>query len=111
MNDFNHNSTDFPLMGKHQFVDCQQCHKGSYSDPLAHANCMNCHDDYHEGQIGEGGIMPDCADCHSVEGFSGSGFTIERHQTTSFPLEGAHMAIPCFYVIKRIMRKSGSLRI
>lgn len=96
MSSFNHNSTDFPLLGKHQLVDCQQCHKGSYSVPIAHNQCMDCHDDYHDGQIGEGGMIPDCAECHNVDGFSGSSFTIERHQSTSFPLEGAHMAIPCF---------------
>jgi hypothetical protein len=41
-------------------------------------------------------VKPDCNQCHDVGGFSPSFFTIENHNTSSFPLTGAHLATPCF---------------
>ena len=58
----------------------------------------NCHKDYHKGEFKNNkGISPDCDKCHSLStGFSVSLFTLEQHQSTKFPLEGAHVATPCF---------------
>lgn len=101
LSDFNHNKTNFPLQGKHVFVDCKKCHKASYTQPVKHNQCKNCHNDYHENQLTKNGITPDCAECHSVEGYSPSLFGIEKHNLTKFKLEGSHMATPCFECHKK----------
>ena len=96
LTDFNHNKTGFPLTGKHQAVDCRSCHKQSFTATIAHNRCNNCHNDYHKGQFTQNGKSSDCADCHTVNGFVPSLFTIERHNQGSFKLEEAHLATPCF---------------
>ncbi len=101
LNNFNHNKTRYPLEGKHQMVECKSCHKTRYTDPLAFNRCTNCHEDYHENQFRRGDDSPDCSDCHSVSGFAGSSFTVQRHEKSSFPLEGAHLATPCFACHKK----------
>lgn len=97
MTAFDHNSTDFPLVGKHVGVDCKLCHKEKYTEPINFSACKNCHIDYHKGEFVKNGISPDCAECHSLtEGFSQSLFSLEQHQKTEFPLKGSHAATPCF---------------
>ena len=99
---FNHDKTDFSLKGKHQNVDCKKCHKtGSYTRPLSHSRCLNCHVDYHEKQLERNGITPDCIECHSVDGFSPSSYGIEQHNRSGFKLESAHLATPCFVCHKK----------
>ena len=93
---FDHNRTEFPLLGKHAAVDCKQCHETRLTDPVAHTNCMDCHEDFHEGQFVSINTTPvDCKACHNVEGFQPSLFTIEKHNEGPFPLTGAHLATPC----------------
>lgn len=93
---FDHNKTDFALVGKHRAVDCRECHTESLTTPLAHHECAACHTDYHEGEFAVNGASPDCAECHTEDGFAGSLYTIEQHNQTKFPLEGGHLATPCF---------------
>ena len=94
---FDHDLTDFPLVGKHNSVDCKECHTGnSLTEPMEHNACADCHEDYHRGEFEVNGISLDCAECHTEEGFEGSLYTIEQHNQTKFPLEGAHLATPCF---------------
>jgi hypothetical protein len=97
MDFFDHSVTDYPLEGKHIGVDCKKCHEERYTDPIDFSACMNCHEDYHEGEFTENGIQQDCKECHSLmDGFEVSLYTLEQHQETDFPLEGAHVATPCF---------------
>lgn len=98
---FNHSKTNFPLEGKHQSVTCKACHKVKLTTPLYYKRCTDCHTDYHTKQFEKGGIAPDCSTCHSVNGFVGSSFTIEKHNLSSFPLKGAHIATPCFVCHKK----------
>lgn len=94
---FDHDKTSYPLKGKHQNVDCRTCHKKDLTDPLPHNTCMNCHSDKHNGDFDtKKDKYPDCATCHSVDGFAPSKFTIEQHNTSKFKLDGAHLAQPCF---------------
>lgn len=93
---FNHEKTSFPLRGMHQAVNCKTCHKRSLTQPVKHNLCKDCHSDYHENQLAKNGNSPDCAECHSVKGFTPSNFTIEKHDNTAFPLDGSHLATPCF---------------
>ena len=104
LNNFDHSKTDYPLEGKHQFVDCNKCHKTNYTDPIYTKLCTNCHADYHKQQFVKQNASPDCADCHSVNGFQESTFTIEKHNVGSFPLNGAHLATPCFACHKKEAR-------
>ncbi len=93
---FDHDVTGYPLEGKHETVDCRKCHENKAIDPLPHQRCMDCHQDFHQGQFIRAAYKPDCRDCHSVEGFAGSSYTIEQHNQSNFPLSGAHLATPCF---------------
>lgn len=93
---FDHNLTDFPLVGKHRQVECKECHTESLREPLEHNTCAACHDDYHEGEFAINHVSPDCVECHTEDGFEGSLYTIEQHNESKFPLEGAHLATPCF---------------
>jgi hypothetical protein len=99
---FDHSKTDYPLIGKHQSVDCKKCHKGpSYTTHMKFARCADCHTDYHKGQFSKKEATSDCKDCHSENGFPGSSFSFERHNKSSFKLEGAHVATPCFSCHKK----------
>ena len=51
LNNFDHSKTDYPLEGKHQYVDCKLCHKTNYTDPIWTNRCTNCHSDYHKNQF------------------------------------------------------------
>ncbi len=94
---FNHNITDFPLEGKHAGVDCKQCHTSRSRYDIDFSSCNNCHEDYHRGEFIKEEVSPDCDACHSLDkGFDYSLYTVEEHQITTFPLQGAHMATPCF---------------
>lgn len=93
---FDHSLTDYPLEGMHATVDCKECHKERYTVAIDFSVCKNCHDDYHEGEFADPPPSPDCAECHTVQGFEYTLFGLEEHQQTGFPLEGAHIATPCF---------------
>ncbi|MCB0547266.1 MAG: hypothetical protein KDD19_06720 [Phaeodactylibacter sp.] len=93
---FNHNLTDFRLRGKHEAVDCRKCHKESLTASLPHNTCAACHEDYHEGAFTASVPVRDCADCHTEDGFDVPLFSFEDHSKTKFPLNGAHLATPCF---------------
>lgn len=93
---FDHNKTDFQLKGKHQFVECKACHKGSYTASIKYAQCLNCHKDYHNGQFTSQNKNSDCKDCHDENSFKSTSYSIDQHDKSGFKLEGAHLATPCF---------------
>lgn len=92
---FNHNKTDFPLVGKHRLVNCNQCHKTDIKQKMPHQFCTDCHEDYHRGQFVVDNKVRECSDCHNEEGFKPSLFTIDRHNQIQFRLTGSHLAVPC----------------
>jgi hypothetical protein len=97
MESFNHNLTDYPLIGKHEDVDCKKCHLSRYTDLIEFEACKNCHEDYHRGEFINKGEIQDCDICHSIyEGFEVSLFTIDDHENAKFPLTGSHIATPCY---------------
>lgn len=100
-NKFDHNKTDFKLGGKHESVNCKLCHKQKFTVPVNHKKCSDCHKDYHNAEFIKNGISPDCSDCHNHFGFQNSSYSIEKHNNTSFALQGAHMALPCFECHKK----------
>ncbi len=92
---FDHNLTGYILEGKHTDVACKDCHTQKYTTPIAHANCKDCHEDYHKGEFNKKGRTTDCKDCHNSKGFKVPQYTIAQHNKSSFPLIGAHEATPC----------------
>ncbi len=93
---FDHSKTNFPLVGKHQSLDCKKCHIGKLTASIRHNFCSDCHKDYHNGQFTAQNPKSDCKDCHDNNSYKETSFTIERHNKGSFKLEGAHLATPCF---------------
>lgn len=92
---FNHQTTQFPLTGKHQRTLCISCHQeGNYRE--ISKLCLDCHrrdfasaaNPSHEGNR----LPSQCERCHLTEGWTPSTF---NHQTTNFPLTGAHRSLQC----------------
>lgn len=101
ISNFDHNKTSFKLAGKHKLVACKSCHKVSLTAHLKHDHCVDCHADHHNKEFAVNGITPDCNKCHSIYGFHPSNYTLEQHNLTKYPLEGAHAATPCYSCHKK----------
>ena len=97
MDFFDHDVTDFPLEGRHQIVDCRECHTDRFSTPIDFSSCAACHEDYHQGEFTQSDPNRDCLECHTLErGFNYTLFSTADHEQTRFPLDGGHLATPCF---------------
>lgn len=92
---FDHSRTQFPLVGKHKSVGCNNCHKAPSGFKLKFDLCTDCHKDYHKGQFITDNAIQNCSDCHSENGFRPSSFTMEKHNNSRFQLTGSHLATPC----------------
>ncbi len=92
---FDHNKTNYPLIGKHQIVVCTKCHGDNLNSKPRHQNCTDCHSDYHNGEFTSGAVLRDCSVCHTLNGYEPSTFTIDEHNKIDFKLIGAHLAVPC----------------
>lgn len=94
-----HNRTRLPLLGVHANLDCDSCHRGATAaryamTPVA---CGACHT-----QTYQNAKNPDhaarrfstrCEDCHTSSGWRPA--TGIDHDTTRFPLRGAHQPLRC----------------
>jgi hypothetical protein len=93
---FNHNTmTSFPLTGAHVSVGCETCHvNGRFAGTPQ--NCVGCHQQDFNGTTNpnhvQAGFPTDCTTCHSTTTWSGATF---NHNTTNFPLTGAHVPVAC----------------
>ena len=97
MSMFDHSVTDYPLEGLHMDVDCNACHTEKYTEAIDFAECKNCHEDYHEGEFTSSRESADCKDCHTLDQqFTYTSYGHDEHNVSQFPLEGAHIATPCF---------------
>ncbi len=94
---FDHAKTQYPLLGKHQEVGCEACHRrADFKSPIPHQTCADCHQpDPHNGQFAKRADGGRCEPCHSVEGFKPAKFALAEHDATGFPLHGKHAAIAC----------------
>lgn len=92
---FDHGKTKFPLLGKHTNLDCKKCHSGGIASKPEFEKCANCHEDYHKGQFSTINLIRDCSECHVVENFTPSLFSITEHNNSQFKLTGGHLATPC----------------
>jgi hypothetical protein len=75
----------FPLTGGHTALDCAQCHAGGVYAGLS-TDCYSCHTAGFQGAPNHAtlGFSHDCAQCHSIAGWTPSSF---QH---NFPLTGNH---------------------
>ena len=91
---FDHARTRYPLEGRHAEVACSGCH-GERGPRPAFSRCADCHRYDHRGRSGDPVAWRDCERCHAVGGFRPARFALADHDTTAFPLRGAHRATPC----------------
>jgi hypothetical protein len=85
---FDHERTDFPLIGHHRQISCPLCHDVR-DFKTASSACADCHLDVHQGRLGHA-----CDRCHTPQGWQV--FDAQRaHQQTAFPLLGAHSRLDC----------------
>lgn len=84
---FDHDTSSFPLLGKHAKVECKQCHKSALYKEAPKA-CIACHkkDDKHNTTLGD-----KCEQCHGEKDWKTTQGRFEHHRT-NFPLRNAHAA-------------------
>jgi hypothetical protein len=92
---FNHANTPFPLTGGHLAVACAQCHVNNVYVGLT-TDCYTCHKTDFAGAtapVAHTGFPTTCVTCHTTNpGWKPSTF---NHNTSAFPLTGAHLAVAC----------------
>lgn len=92
---FNHSTTSFPLTGAHQAAACNSCHSSGVYNGLNSA-CQSCHMTDYNGatpnHASAGFAASACATCHGTTTWSGATFD---HNSSSFPLTGAHRTAAC----------------
>lgn len=92
-----HQKTGFALLGKHWTLKCADCHKPSGAATrykLPFDACTRCHQDAHAGQF-LASYGNRCEQCHGVDSFHPSSFSVARHEQTRFPLTGRHRDVAC----------------
>ena len=96
---FNHNNTDFALLGAHKKEACASCHKSEIRNGkkfvkytgIASSNCTSCHKDIHKGEFGN-----NCKSCHNENSFKVLNVNNSfNHSQVGFKLEGKHDDINC----------------
>jgi hypothetical protein len=94
-----HDSTQFVLTGAHQAVPCNSCHPrqtgaaaglGRVRFRIADRTCTGCHRDPHGRQF----AGRTCEDCHSTATWGDASGDFD-HETTRYPLRGAHAPLAC----------------
>jgi len=94
-----HDSSKYPLRGRHRQVKCLECHPRNPPEPAllrpAHELCTDCHRDAHGGQLAATPRGEGCESCHRVDGWKPSTFTIGNHADAGYPLEGRHLELEC----------------
>ena len=85
---FDHDLTEFPLIGQHAAAGCESCHATSVFNDTG-SQCNDCHgpDDVHEKALGE-----DCTLCHNPNDWLIWSFD---HDKTDFELRQAHAELHC----------------
>lgn len=96
-----HDMCRFPLSEAHRAQPCVACHTPIEQGELAGARryrfeslkCAACHADVHGGQFAERNPPKDCEACHRSTYWRDIAF--DHVRDTAFPLEGAHLKVPC----------------
>lgn len=96
---FDHNLTNFKLLGAHTRQNCAACHVRDDEDHR-HGNvrfanlattCTGCHENVHDRQFEKNGVT-DCVSCHAFEDWQPVNF---NHDNTAFKLDGKHAKVEC----------------
>ncbi len=91
---FNHSVTQFPLVGSHTSVSCQDCHQSGYSNTPT--ECYSCHQSNFVNSVIPNhttvGISTECESCHNTQDWVPSSF---NHSNTAFVLTGSHLNTTC----------------
>ncbi len=97
---WDHGTTGFALTGAHATGTCVSCHvANNYALPAT--TCYTCHTNEWNSTQTIGGNVPnhitaqfpqDCTVCHSTVNWTTATF---NHNTTAFPLTGAHTTVAC----------------
>ncbi|MDJ0926533.1 MAG: cytochrome C [Gammaproteobacteria bacterium] len=87
---FDHDFTDFLLLGAHLETDCVDCHAADTKYRDAPQACVECHEDDDEHR---GGLGRQCADCHSSTEWQETRFDHQEH--TGYALLGGHAEATC----------------
>ena len=97
---FEHDLTQFPLIGIHAVTPCGECHLSSAFKEDLKKDCFSCHrhDDGHELKLGTY-----CASCHNPNGWRLWEF--DHDSQTEFKLEGSHVGLKCQTCHRRPMEK------
>ena len=93
-----HAATAYPLEARHASIPCEKCHIPAGKETryrIKFAQCTDCHRDIHQGQFAGTSDGHRCESCHTLRGFRPSTFTLARHNSTRFPLNGGHVAVAC----------------
>lgn len=85
---FDHDKTDYPLIGGHQKADCNSCHKPN-STKKTPTMCISCHraDDIHSGRNSQ-----KCKNCHTTKNWEAK---FDHRHETDFDLVGQHKELGC----------------
>ncbi len=86
---FNHDLSDFPLLGQHSIIPCEECHFDNVFNNTS-SRCASCHqkDDAHKKTLG---TM--CERCHNPNGWKLWRF--DHNSETKFKLEYSHKGLKC----------------
>jgi hypothetical protein len=93
-----HDTSKYPLKGKHVQVECGKCHIPAGKDTLYKVKfdfCSDCHKDAHDGQFVAAPYNNKCESCHTVADWHRTTYTIAKHRNSRFALSGAHAAVAC----------------
>lgn len=83
---FDHSLTGWPLNDKHALFKCHVCHpEDSYL--LHKIECIDCHRDVHQGQLGT-----KCNDCHNEKKFKVIKY---KHKESDKSPKGKHIDLQC----------------
>ncbi len=92
--EFNHDLTAFPLTGKHIDTDCSNCHTNGYTGTPT--ECYACHQQDYESTTDPNHVVEnypqDCTVCHNTTNWDDTNYD---HNTSQFPLTGAHIQTAC----------------
>jgi hypothetical protein len=112
---FDHAKTGYALEGKHESLQCRQCHQAKFildqnllqsqkKNPETtflglSTGCLNCHQDEHRGQLDN-----QCLGCHQMSAWKPAVNFI--HNRSKFLLTGKHTTVPCTSCHKGITDQS-----
>jgi len=92
---FDHSKTAFALTGGHLAASCLDCHTNNVYKGTP-ATCASCHDTDYSATTNPhhaaAGFLTQCQTCHTTAAWQGGTYD---HNTSAFPLTGAHQATTC----------------